>query len=192
MPTFVARRRGLPLDEANTLFGGMTVVAGLVGTFLGGWLGDWLLKRTKKAYLLVSGWGMLLGVPATVVGLMAEDRAVYLPAIFLAEVLVFLNTGPANAVLVNVALPEIRATAVAASIFVYHLLGDVPSPTLIGWASDATGSLETALLLTSAAMGVSGVLYLMGTRTLGEDTDRVQQTVAAREREHAALAHAAS
>jgi sugar phosphate permease len=171
----------MALEEAGTLFGGITVVAGLVGTFLGGWLGDWLLKRTPKAYLLVSGWGMLAGVPFAVVGLTASARELYLPALFLAEVMVFLNTGPANAVLVNTVLPEIRATAIAASIFVYHLLGDVSSPTLIGIASDRTGSLRIALLLTGAAMAVSGVLYLAGTRTLGEDTERVSRTVAERE-----------
>ncbi len=181
MPTFFHRERGLPLDEANTLFGGMTVVSGLVGTFLGGWLGDWLLKRTPKAYLLVSGWGMLAAVPFTAAGLLSDQRAIYLPAIFMAQVLVFLNTGPANAVLVNVALPEIRATAIAVSIFVYHLLGDVPSPILIGRASDAIG-LEKALLITSAAMAVSGVFYLLGTRSLGDDTERVERSVAERER----------
>jgi MFS transporter, Spinster family, sphingosine-1-phosphate transporter len=181
MPTFFHRERGLPLDEANTLFGGMTVVSGLVGTFAGGWLGDWLLKRTPKAYLLVSGWGMLAGVPFAAIGLVAQDRLVYLPAIFLAQVMVFLNTGPANAVLVNVALPEIRATAIALSIFVYHLLGDVPSPILIGRASDSVG-LEHALLITSAAMAVSGVFYLLGARSLGADTDRVQRVVSERER----------
>jgi MFS transporter, Spinster family, sphingosine-1-phosphate transporter len=185
MPTFFHRQRGLPLDEANTVFGAMTVGSGLVGTFLGGFLGDSLLKRTPKAYLLVSGWGMLLAVPAAYVGLHATQPGVYLPAIFAAEVLVFLNTGPANAVLVNVALPEVRATAISASIFVYHLLGDVPSPILIGRLSDRTGSLESALMLTTAAMGVSGLFYLLGTRSLGADTDRVRDTVAERERRHA-------
>ncbi len=186
MPTFFHRERDLPLDEANTLFGAITVGAGLIGTFLGGWLGDWLLKRTSKAYLLISGWGMLLAVPATYVGLHATQRSVYLPALFVAEVLVFLNTGPANAVLVNVALPEIRATAISISIFIYHLLGDVPSPILIGRLSDRTGSLEAALMLTTLAMGVSGVFYLLGTRSLGADTDLVRRTVEARERLHAA------
>jgi MFS family permease len=181
MPSFFARQHGMALEEAGTLFGGITVVAGLLGTFLGGWLGDWLLLRTPKAYLLVSGWGMLAGVPFAVIGLTASAREVYLPALFLTEVMVFLNTGPANAVLVNTVLPEIRATAIAASIFVYHLLGDVTSPTLIGTASDWTGSLRLALLLTGVAMAVSGFLYLAGTRTLGEDTDRVARTVAERE-----------
>jgi len=184
-PMFFARERGLPLERANTIFGGITVAAGLVGTFLGGWLGDRLLRRTPRAYLLVSGWGMILAVPATVVALTSRNPSVYLPAVFLAEVLVFLNTGPANAVLVNVVLPEVRATAIAFSIFVYHLLGDVPSPILIGRLSDWTGSLATALLLTSAAMAVSGVFYLVGSRFLGEDTATVARTVAERESLHA-------
>jgi MFS family permease len=181
VPTFFHREHGLPLDEANSLFGVITVASGLLGTFLGGWLGDWLLKKTPKAYLLVSGWGMLLGVPAAYVGLTAHDRSVYLPAIFIAEVLVFLNTGPANAVLVNVTLPEVRAMAIGLSIFVFHLLGDAPSPVLIGKVSDWTGDLGFAMLLTTAAMAVSGVIYLVGAAYLPEDTARVARTVAERE-----------
>ncbi len=188
MPTFFSRVKGLPLATANTDFGALTVVAGLLGTFLGGWLGDRLLARTSGAYLLVSGVGMLLAIPAAYVGFTAERPAVYLPAFFVAEVLVFLNTGPANAVLVNVALPEVRASAIALSIFVYHLLGDVPSPILIGKVSVWTGSLETALLLTLVAMGLSGALYLAGTRTVGADTERVLRTVAEREGGHAPAA----
>lgn len=182
MPTFFSRLRGLSLDRANTVFGGITVASGLIGTFAGGWLGDWLLRRTDRAYLLVSGVGMLVGVPAAYVGLTATEPAVYLPAIFVAEVMVFLNTGPANAVLVSVVLPEIRATGIALSIFAFHLLGDVPSPILIGRLSDATGSLETALLLCSVAMALSGAFYLLGARTLGRDFALVRQTVLARER----------
>jgi MFS transporter, Spinster family, sphingosine-1-phosphate transporter len=185
-PTFFSRVKGLPLEEANLIFGGMTVVSGLVGTFLGGWLGDRLLRRTPKAYLLVSGWGMLLAVPFTILGLTAHAKPVYLGALFVAQLLVFLNTGPANAVLVNVVLPEIRATAISLSIFTYHLLGDVFSPVLIGKVSDLCGSLEMALMLTSAAMAVSGAFYFYGARTLGEDTAKVARTVA--EREEALLA----
>src|SRR6185436_13864484 len=113
--------------------------------------------------------GMLAAVPMSYVALTVPERGVYLPAMFLAEVLVFLNTGPANAVLVNVVLPEIRATAIAASIFVFHLLGDVPSPYLIGRVSDWTGSLATALQLASVAMGISGVFYLWGSTFLAHD-----------------------
>jgi MFS family permease len=182
-PTYLSRVRGLDLQEANTVFGGLTVLAGLIGTFLGGWLGDRLAKRTSRAYLLVSGLGMFAAIPAVLVGLLATSRSVYLPALFLAEVFVFLNTGPANAVLVNVVVPEIRATAIAFAILVYHLVGDAPSPILIGKVSDMTGSLTTALLLTSVAMAVSGVFYLLGGQTLGADTALVAEAVARREAE---------
>lgn len=176
-PTYFSRVRGLSLERANRIFGGITVVAGLVGTLAGGWLGDRLQKRTPRSYLIVSGGGMLLAIPFAILGLAASSERVYLPSLFLAEVFVFLNTGPANAVLVNVVLPEIRATAIAFAIFVYHLLGDVPSPVLIGKVSDLTGSLTEALLLTTVAMGFSGILYLVGARTLAEDTEAVLRTV---------------
>jgi MFS family permease len=183
MPTFFFRMRGIPLAEANATFGTMTVGSGLLGTFLGGWWGDALLKRTPRAYLLLSGIGMLAAVPVSYVALTAHSRAVFMPCMFLAEVFVFLNTGPANAVLLNVVVPEIRATAIAVSIFVFHLLGDVPSPLFIGRFSEWTGSLQTALLLTSAAMAVSGVLYLWGSRSLGHDTAEVARILAQRERD---------
>jgi hypothetical protein len=126
---------------------------------------------------------MLLAIPFAYVGFTAARPEVYLPAFFVAEVLVFLNTGPANAVFVNVALPEVRATGIAMSIFVYHLLGDVPSPILIGKASDWTGDLGQALLLTSAAMALSGIFYLQGARSVGDDTRRVLETVRQREKD---------
>jgi hypothetical protein len=126
---------------------------------------------------------MILAVPLIYVGLTSTDRSVYVPAIFLTEVLVFLNTGPANAVLVSVVVPEIRATAIALSIFTFHLLGDVPSPILIGKVSDWTGDLGLALLLTSAAMALSGIFYLWGARSVGDDTRRVLETVRRREKD---------
>jgi MFS transporter, Spinster family, sphingosine-1-phosphate transporter len=189
MPTFLSRVKGLSLASANASFGALTVGAGLVGTFLGGFLGDRLQRRFPSAYLLVSGSGMLLAIPFAFVGFTAARPEVYMPAFFIAEVFVFLNTGPANAVFVNVALPEVRATGIAISIFVYHLLGDVPSPILIGKASVATGSLQTALLLTLVAMGVSGAFYLAGMKTLGRDTARVRDIVAAREARPASGLH---
>jgi hypothetical protein len=48
---------------------------------------------------------------------------------------------------------------------------------------DWTGSLEKALLLSTAAMAASGVLYLVGARSLGRDLALVRQTVQDRETE---------
>ena len=69
MPTFLTRMRHVPLDRANLIFGGMTVVSGTVATVLGGWLGDRLLRRTPAAYQLVSAVGMTLAIPAIAIAI---------------------------------------------------------------------------------------------------------------------------
>ena len=158
MPAFLERERGLPRSEATVTFGAIVIVTGFVGTFLGGFLADWLLKRTKQSYLWVSGVATLLAAPLTFLGLTSPDKPVYLTAIVVAEVLIFMSTGPINSEILSVVSPEERATAVGLSVLVMHLLGDIPSPPLIGIISDAT-RLSTAILVVPVAILVSGLIW---------------------------------
>jgi hypothetical protein len=80
-----------------------------------------------------------------------------------AELLLFMSTGPINAVIVNIVSPLERASAVALSMFAIHLLGDVPSPLLIGYLSDLS-SLGQAVLIVPAAVAVSGAVWLVSAR----------------------------
>ena len=108
------------------------------------------------------------------VALRAPDPSLYLPALFLAEFCIFLNTGPANTAIINVVPPRMRATAFALNIFFIHLLGDDGASYAIGWLSDHTGGLTSALLIVPIMMTVSGLLYLFASRTLADDTARVR------------------
>lgn len=157
-PAFLERMRGVPKSEATVEFGAIVVVTGLVGTFAGGWLGDALLKRWKEAYLWVSGVATLLAAPAAFLALSSPSRTVYLPAIVVAEILLFVSTGPVNSAIVNVVSPGERASAVALSIFAIHILGDVPSPPLIGALSQAS-DLARALLVVPVAIAVAGAVW---------------------------------
>src|SRR5690606_34218962 len=51
MPTFLVREQGLALGTASMVFGGVTVVAGLLGTLVGGFLGDRAQARSPVGYL---------------------------------------------------------------------------------------------------------------------------------------------
>ncbi len=102
VPTYLVRIRGMGLAEANLIFGLLTLVSGLGGTMAGGWLGDRLLPRLPTAYFLVSGIGLALSVPCAAAVILLDDRTWVLAAIFLAEVFIFLNTGPLNAIIANV------------------------------------------------------------------------------------------
>ena len=161
MPSFLERIRGVPRAQATVQFGAIVVATGFVGTFAGGWLGDALLRRTRNAYLWLSGLATLAATPLAWVVFVDPRPKVYLPAIIGAELLLFASTGPVNSVIVNVVRPAERATAVALSILSIHLLGDVPSPWLIGRISDAS-SLDRAVLIVPVAVFLCGAIWTLG------------------------------
>jgi sugar phosphate permease len=174
MPSFLNRAWGLSVAEAGTVFGALTVGAGLVGSLLGGWLGDKLLKVTGKAYFLVSGVGLVLALPAGVMAVQSSSYPAALAFLFLAEALAFLNMGPLNGVIVWVTPPAVRNMAFAANIFVIHALGDAVSPALIGLASDRWG-LAPALSGTMLFLGLAGAFCLWGARHVERDSAEVDR-----------------
>lgn len=162
MPSFLSVARGYSLKEANEIFGVIVVICGIVASLMGGWIGDRLLPRMKGSYYFVSALSMALGVPAMIVALFAKGP-IMLPAIALAAFLLLVNTSPLNTALVNAVGAHIRVTAIAVNIFLLHLLGDVPSPTLMGWVADRH-SLQAAFILPVIAMAVSSAILFYGMR----------------------------
>lgn len=157
-PAFLERVRGLPRAEATVTFGTIVLGTGFAGTVIGGWLGDWLLKYTRQSYLWVCGTSMLLAAPLAYVGFTHRNHIVWMTTMIIAEVLVFASTGPINSAIVTGVSPMERASAVALSIFMMHVLGDVPSPPLIGALSDRYG-LAKAFLIVPVAILVAGMIW---------------------------------
>ena len=171
MPTFFHRTFQLSVGRAGTLFGAITVLGGIVGSLLGGWIADRLRRRAADADLIVSGAGLIAGMPLAAAAIMAPTLSLSIGALFLAETLLFLNMGPLNAAIVSVTRLETRSMAFAANILVIHLLGDAASPFLIGLGSDLFG-LSRALLLACAALGVGGILCFAARGSFGPDSAR--------------------
>ena len=160
MPTFLSHSRGYSLEAANEIFGGIIVVDGILASLAGGWLGDYLLPKMKSSYYFVSAISMALGIPFMIVALFFRGP-IMLPAIGVAAFFLLLNTSPLNAAVVNSVGAHIRATAIAANIFIFHLLGDVPSPTMMGWLADRR-SLQFSFILPVIAMGLSSAILFYG------------------------------
>jgi MFS family permease len=158
MAPFLERVRGLPGDVATIRFGGVVVLTGLVGTYTGGWLGDALQERSRQGYLWLSGAATLAAAPLFFLALASPQPVVYWGAMIGAELLMFASTGPINSVIVNAVAPDMRATAVAVSIFMIHIVGDVPSPTLVGKISDWL-SLDLAVLMLPVAAVIGGLVW---------------------------------
>lgn len=160
------------LGHVNTVFGGITVAAGLTATLAGGYLADRIRRRMPGSYFLVSGIGMLAAFPLVLATVYVPFPLAW-PVMFLGMFGLFLGTGPTNTILANVTHPSIRASAYAINIFIIHALGDAISPPIMGAIKDATGRWDGAFILCSAMILLGGVAWLMGTKHLMKDTQRV-------------------
>jgi len=161
----------------RTIFGLITVVAGLSSTLLGGIVADRLRSRVAGSYFLVSGIGMLVSFPFLVVSLYIPFPAAWV-AMFIAIFFLFLNTGPSNTALANVSLPAVRATAFAVNILIIHFLGDVQANWMLGYIGGHT-NIRIAFLFVSGVILASGLAWLAGVKYLPEDTARVEAATSA-------------
>ncbi len=167
MPYYLAHKPGAPAS-ATVVFGGITCVAGLVATLLGGVVGDKLRARVPGSYFLVSGIAMLVGFPFMLLTLRASFPLIWV-WIFVTCFCLFFNTGPTNTILANVSPPPIRAAGFALNIFLIHAFGDVISPVVIGVVGDKY-DMNHAFVLVGAMFVVAGILWLFGVRHLQRDT----------------------
>ncbi|MDB5355655.1 MAG: transporter [Phycisphaerales bacterium] len=155
------------LKHVTTMFGAITVVAGLIATLAGGLAGDKLRKRFPSSYFLVSGIAILISCPFILLMLHAKPPWVWVYT-FLAVFFLFFNTGPTNAVLANVTHPSMRGTAFALNIFIIHALGDAASPPILGKIGHY--SWDAAFGVVAGMTALAGVLWLWGCRHLDRDT----------------------
>jgi MFS transporter, Spinster family, sphingosine-1-phosphate transporter len=166
------RYRNQSSDVGMTVFGLITVVAGLVSTLLGGVVADRLRSRLPGSYFWVSGIGMLIACPFFLATLYTPFPAAWIP-MFFAIFFLFLNTGPSNTALANVSLPAVRATAFAVNILVVHAFGDVQAFWLLGYIGGHT-NMHVAFLFVSGIIFLSGVTWLAGVKYLPADTAAVE------------------
>ncbi len=171
VPAYLRYRNQSP-DVGMTIFGLITVVAGLVSTLLGGVIADRLRSRFDGSYFWVSGIGMLIACPFFVATLYTPFPTAWIP-MFFAIFFLFLNTGPSNTALANVSLPAVRATAFAVNILVIHALGDVQAFWLLGYIGGHT-NMHVAFLFVSGIIFLSGLAWLTGVKYLTADTAAVE------------------
>jgi MFS transporter, Spinster family, sphingosine-1-phosphate transporter len=195
VPNYLFSTRGFDQARAGTILGVVTLGAAVLGMSAGGWIADRLARSRPQALFLVPGVAMIGSIPFVLAALFTNSEPAIFAAIFMAETLMFVNTGPCNAIIANVVQPNLRAAAYATAILAVHLLGDIWSPSLIGKVSDLFGDPETmatsfgralssigaeptqvaggppenivaGMLLVVPALLISGIVLLVGARYL--------------------------
>jgi MFS transporter, Spinster family, sphingosine-1-phosphate transporter len=181
----LARDKQMSETAAAVVLGVVTLVAGAAGTFGGGWIADRVVAKRRNGYFLVCAVSSLLGVVPAGVALITHRPLFFLPAMFFAVVLLFINNAPFHAILVNSVPPAIRASAMALNIVVIHACGDLISRFGVGKLSDSLAEgkasmigafarllgidparehLTAALLVVPAGLLISSLLFFWGAR----------------------------
>jgi MFS family permease len=176
-PKFLAERYPAYLtnETANKYFGLITVVSGILGTWLGG---EWATAQQRRlppvtaqtpydarenkvvvnALLKICAVGMVIATPLTAACFWMPVPAAFFALAFLAELGLFLSTSPVNAIGLRAVPPELRASAMAAMIFAIHLGGDLWSPTALGFLQDHL-NVTVAMMAIPVTFGMSAYLW---------------------------------
>ncbi len=163
VPTFLNRFAGLSVAGASRTVGAITVVDGIAGTLIGGWIAQRWLRSDHRALYLLSFWSVALTLPCGALIFFGPAHWA-VPALFAAEFFLFLNTGPLNTAIVNSVSGPVRATAVSINLFCIHAFGDTFSPQIIGAVSDRTHNLRVGLGVTLVSLIVSCIILRIGAR----------------------------
>ena len=162
IPEFLHNPIGLSVAKSGQLAGAATVIDGILGTAIGGWIAQRWLRTNHRALYLLSFWSVALTLPFGILLFFGPTRLA-IPALFAAEFFLFLNTGPLNTAIVNSVSAPVRATAVSVNLFCIHFFGDTFSPQIIGHIADRT-NLRIGLGATLISLVLSCLILLIGSR----------------------------
>ncbi len=160
-PTFLHRVHGVPVESSATFFGAVLVVAGLLGTLVGGLVATAWQKRNPAGYANMLSLSVVTAAPVAVFSFWTRDKTSAMAGLALAMFLIFLCTGPVNTLILETVPVNLRATAMAMSIFAIHLFGDMWSSEIVGHLSDSWGSLRSAVMILPAALVVAAGFWIV-------------------------------
>ncbi len=159
-PSFLVRIHHVAVDNAGTFFGLVLVVSGLLGTLIGGFAATAWQKRNKAGYAWTLGLSVLVAVPTVVAAFLSHQTVISMACLALSMFLLFLCTGPVNTLIIETVPLNLRSSAMALSIFMIHLFGDMWSSQIVGHFSDVW-NLRKAVLILPVALLISALLWIV-------------------------------
>ena len=175
IPAFFMRVHGFGLAETSTyLF--LIGLTGIIGTYLGGYLGDRMGKKDKRWYMGIPGIATIISVPFAVLFYTTGDPILAIVLAIPGAILGPMYLGPTFAMTQTLVPPAMRSTASAILLFVLNLIGLGLGPVFAGFLSDilrpgyGEESIRYSLLILAVAGNIwSALHYYLASRTLRED-----------------------
>ncbi len=161
------------------VFGLSVGLAGAVGTFSGGWLGDRFSGASIKSYVTVPAIAGLLAVPAFIFVFATNSVVAAFMALAVGSALSNSYFGGMHATCQGLVGPRHRATMSAFVLVVVNLIGLGVGPPLVGMISDYAretagipdqDALRLSLMIVSVVSLLAGAAFWRARRTIDADT----------------------
>jgi MFS family permease len=134
-PYFI-RTFGLGLAVVGVLFGIIGGISSGSGTLFGGFVTDWLSKRSKAWYALVPGIGLAIALPIYIAAYTRTDWHAAAWILLLPGIFQYTYLGPTFGVIQNAVDTRRRATATAVLFLFLNLIALGGGPPFTGWLID--------------------------------------------------------
>ncbi len=137
--TFLTIGKGLPDRQAEAALGLTSLFAATLGTITGAVLTEWGSRTRPPLLFIVPGLGMLVAIPFILLAIYGRTQSSIFTGLLVVEGVIFANIVPCYTIIAGVVMPNMRGVACGATLASTHLLGDLWSPSLMGWMIDTFG-----------------------------------------------------
>jgi MFS family permease len=162
-------------DETSVLFVmGPVILILSLGYFVGGFLGDWLFKRTKKGRIIISCAGVILGAIFLFFALQTpiEQKNTFFILMSLTALFMPFSSPNVLSTIFDITPPEVRSTAQSVEYFIENS-GAALAPIIAGAIALAT-TIQTAILVICVSTWVlCFFLYLGALFTIDGDINNL-------------------
>ncbi len=138
------------------------IAGGFIGLLLGANIVNAYKDKIRNAYFFFPAIFMAPAAGFAFLALSTNIPALAGLSYCLMALCIYTHISPMGVVSVSAVPAYLRSRAVGAQICIHHILGDVISPPLIGYISDTTGSLRTALEILPFFLVATGGFWFMG------------------------------
>ncbi len=160
LPSFFQRTHQMNIAEVGFALGIMSGVAGIIGMWLGGQIGDFGAKRDVRLYAWAPALGLIVGAPFFLAAMLHEDATTALWLLAAPTCLNGLWYGPAFAAVQGLVAPRTRAMAAAVLLFIVNIIGLGLGPLVVGLLSDVFATSQGPAEGLRSALIVAGLTGL--------------------------------
>nr|VDC94922.1 unnamed protein product [Brassica oleracea] len=149
------------MKNADMIFGGLTIICGIIGTLGGSYVLDRINATLPNTFKLLAA-STLFGAAFCFAAFCMKNMYAFIGLFAVGEILIFAPQAPVNFVCLHCVRPNLRPLSMASSTVLIHILGDVPSSPLYGKMQDRLKNWRTSTLIITSILFLAAIIWGIG------------------------------